>query len=70
MTVFNYSGPWKEIGADLAACKPLFIVSANNERYTGFEPLEQLLQAEYRQVNSLGVRAFTVFVRKSHKVVR
>lgn len=66
MTRFVRKGPWREIGAQLAAASPAFIVTANNETYAGFEPLERLLRDRYQRVSGLRLTAFVVYRRDDH----
>ncbi len=47
MTKFMPVGPYKEVGKGLKKTKPSFIVTANNEDYTGFKAFETLLRDQY-----------------------
>lgn len=69
MTRFVKKGPWREIGSDLLRDKPAFIVTANNESYAGFTPLQQLLQNEYDRLTEPRATAFKFWVRKDRQVV-
>ena len=61
MTRYVPGGPDKEIGRQLAVGKPAYIVSANNEDYTGFTALEDLLRDRYEPVPMSNVRAFRIW---------
>ncbi|MCB9557035.1 MAG: glycosyltransferase family 39 protein [Deltaproteobacteria bacterium] len=66
MTRFNHSGPWRELGRELAACKPAFIVVALNESYAGFTAFEQLLATQYEKVPNFRAHAYALYVHKKH----
>lgn len=67
MTRFVPLGPHVEIGRQLARGKPAFIVTANNEDYTGFTQLEELLSKDYEPVQLGNITAFRCYRRKGHR---
>ena len=69
MTRFVKKGPWKQIGADLVRTKPPFIVTANNESYSGFTPLEKLLREHYERLPKPRATAFRFWKLKSKMLV-
>ncbi|MCA9667069.1 MAG: hypothetical protein KC503_15835 [Myxococcales bacterium] len=66
MTRFNANSPWRVVGKDIVDCRPLFVVTANNESYRGWKPIEKMLREKYVQVPRFSARAFKVYVRKDH----
>ncbi|MFN3197634.1 MAG: ArnT family glycosyltransferase [Bradymonadia bacterium] len=63
-TKFVAVGPHQEIVDELAAARPAFIVTSNNEDYSGWKAFRALLKDEYVQQRKLRLRSFKLWKRK------
>ncbi len=69
-TTFVDGGPDEAIIEDLKAKRPAFIVVSKNEDYRDWADFRALLRTDYQPVPHLRMRAFTVYHRKDHALVK